>query len=260
MTPLPDFHLSPAAPAPRTAEDICGLFALSPPARLLLEAGMSPRQFFQRLVESNCLADARRLLAHTLRPEAAIWWATLCLEQSRSTRSFPESTEEEAFAAVGRWLVAPSETTRRMAETAAVRVGPTQAAGILASAVFLSGGSISRPGLPGVYPARHLCGRLCGVVVYLASVRCHPAQYKHLLRQYLQLGLEVACGENPPPVFLPEIPLAEPRERTPAIGMNEFPPAVRTLLETGLISREGLNAELLFHRPVPDNTRTEGQS
>ncbi|MCZ2342110.1 MAG: hypothetical protein LC104_09990 [Bacteroidales bacterium] len=239
MNTIPEILTPPPAPRKRNAADICEWFPLQPAARLLLEAHLTPRQFWDRLVEAGHLADARRLLAHTLRPESAIWWAMLCLEQSLQCKPLERPEESAAWAAVGHWLMAPSESHRRRAEAMSRGAGITSAAGILASAVFLSGGSISRPGLPGVYPAPYLCGRLCGVVVYLAAVRIDPARYRVRLRQYLQLGLEVAHGWNPPPVYLPEPSLAEPRTPVVPVPLPELPPEVRSLFEAGFMACEG---------------------
>jgi len=178
---------------------VCRLFALKPAARALLTPGLATRNFFDTLVSAGHLADARRLLAHAMPPRRAVWWATLCLHHAAEKAPFETLEEGRAFDAAGRWVVAASETTRRAAEGAAWAAQPTTAAGILAMACFLSGGSISRPGLPPVYAAPHLSGRLSGVVVYLASVRFDPAKYLRYQREYLAIGQEIAAGRNLPP-------------------------------------------------------------
>jgi hypothetical protein len=184
---------------PPTAADVCRLFKLKPPAAKMLTPNLTPQQFFGQLVEAGHLADARRLLAHSLPPRRAVWWASLCLHHSAGRKPLPTPAEEVAFAAAGRWIVEPTEANRRTAEKTGWAAKPTTAAGILAMAAFLSGGSMSRPGLPPVHPEAHICGRLCGVVVYLASVRFDPARYKQHLRQYLAVGLDVARGHLLPP-------------------------------------------------------------
>ncbi|MBA4191480.1 MAG: hypothetical protein C0467_26165 [Planctomycetaceae bacterium] len=178
---------------------MCRLFALKPPARALLAPGLTTRDFFDVLVSAGHLADARRLLAHTMPARRSIWWATLCLHHAVEKAPFDTPEEGHAFEAAARWVVAPSEATRRAAEYAAWEAHPTTPAGILAMACFLSGGSISRPGLPHVCAAPHLSGRLSGVVVYLASVRFDPARYLRHLRDYLAIGQEIAAGRNLPP-------------------------------------------------------------
>lgn len=253
MTLSFDPTVLPFRPAPPTAIEVCRLFKLTAAARDHLTADLSPRAYFDRLVAAGHLADARRLLAHSIRPETAVWWATLCLRHSAGQKPFAGPAEEWAFETVGRWTVGPSEAARRAAEKAGWAAKPSTAAGILAMAVFLSGGTISRPNLPAVLPAPHLCGRLCGVVVYLASVRYEPAEYKHHLRQYLQIGREVARGENPPPALLPAVVTAEPSPRTVAIDWNTVPEEYRSMFRTGPVALEGTAGERLF---VGDPART----
>lgn len=188
----------PTPPAP-TATDVARLFRLSGPARPLLTPDLTARGFYDALVSAGHLADARRLLAHALPARRAIWWATLCLQHAGEKTPFATPEEDLAFDACVRWVLGPSESTRRGAEAAGWAAKPTTPAGILAMACFLSGGNISRPGLPPVFAASHLAGRLAGVVVYLASVRFDPAHYLHHLRQYLVIGQDVAAGRNLPP-------------------------------------------------------------
>lgn len=251
---------APRPQAPRKAVDVCRLFKLRPEARELLTADLTPKAYFEALLAADHLADARRLLAHTLRPESAVWWAILCLEHSRKEKGFDNDHEQAAFDAVGHWLVGPSETNRRAAESAGWKARPTTAAGILALAAFLSGGSISRPGLPTVLPARHVCGRLCGVVVYLASVRFDPGRYKQYLRQYLAIGADVAAGVNPPPVRLPDHPPAEPASKYVALGMDQLPAEFRALFGSGPTALESPANERLFLGIPPTQSGTERSS
>lgn len=182
-----------------TAAAVCRRFRLSPAAAALLTPAAGPPAFFEALVAAGHLADARRLLAHALPPHRAVWWATLCLHHSGTRQPLP-AAERAALLAAGRWCLAPSEATRRAAEAAGRAAGQATAGGVLGLAAFLSGGSMSRPGRPAVLPEPHLCGRLCGVVVYLASVRSDPARYKQHLRDYLAVGRAVARGELLTPV------------------------------------------------------------
>jgi hypothetical protein len=233
----------PTLPSPPSAADVCRLFTLQPPARALLAPGLTTREFFDTLVSAGHLADARRLLAHAMPPRRSIWWATLCLHHAVAKVPFETPEESGAFDAVMRWVVAPSETTRRAAEEAAWAAEPTTAAGILAMACFLSGGSISRPGLPPVIAAPHLSGRLSGVVVYLASVSFDPAKYLHHLREYLAIGQEVAAGRNLPPGRLEQVSWVEPRCTAPDLRAVE---RVCGFLAAGPVTGECLHAEPLF--------------
>ncbi|MFO0850716.1 MAG: hypothetical protein U0871_19490 [Gemmataceae bacterium] len=197
--------------APRSAAAVCRLFALKPPAAALLRPDHTPQAFFDELVAAGHLADARRLLAHALSAHRAVWWAALCLNHSERQKPFDSDAERSALAAAVGWCLAPSEPARRGCAAAARAAGQTTPAGVLATAAFVSSGSLSKPGLPAVVAEPHVCGRLCGVAVYLASVRYDPARYKAHLREYLAIGREVARGTlltpNPDPV-LPATPAA----------------------------------------------------
>lgn len=203
----------------RTAADVCQLFRLSEAGRLLMSDGDTPQSFFGRLRDAGQLADARRLLAHCLPPRRAVWWASLCLQESLRHKPFINPLETAAYEAALKWLVEPTEEHRREAARAGWKAKPSTAGGNLAMAAFLSSGSMSKPGLPPVYPKPHLCGRLCGVVVYLASVRYDPAHYKAHLEQYLQIGHQVASGQLPLPTPESELPATEP---TALVGQDEL--------------------------------------
>ena len=222
--------------------DLVKLFRLKSEARKLLRPEMTPQEYFECLMLHNHLAEARRLLAHALPPMRSIWWATLCLHHSLRFMSFATEQEESAFAAVLDWLRRPMEPERRAAEQAGWRAKPSTAAGILALSVYLSSGSMSRPGLPVVRPAAHLCGRLAGVVVYLASVRYDPAQYRHHLRQYLQIGVDVARGVNPPPVSAVfESPIEVPAAMVRG-GSATLPEPWSELFRMGVVALDGVSA------------------
>lgn len=183
-----------SAIASATAADICQWFKLKPPARALLRPELSPPQFFDMLMEKKLYADARRLLAHAMPKRRAVWWGCLCaLEALGPDLSEVENAALETAAA---WVIDPSELNRRAVEAAGWAAKPTTLAGCLAMAAFLSDGSMSRMGFPFVKTKPYLTGRFVGVAVYLASVRKQPARYRERLRQFLEIGLEIARGRN----------------------------------------------------------------
>lgn len=240
---------APEPVPPPTPAEICRLFSPDLAATKLLAPDLSPQQFFDRLVAAGLLADARKFLAHALPPRRAIWWAALCLHHATSRRPFDTPAEEVAFESAVRWLVEPNETTRRATEAAGWAASPTTEAGILAMACFLSGGSISLPGLPAVLPKPHVVGRLVGVVVYLASVRFDPAGYLGHLAQYLTMGVEVAAGHNLPPGG----PAVEPPTEVRAGAVDARAASrVAAFLAGGAAAAELRPGEALFQDPTGD--------
>jgi len=93
------------------------------------------------------------------------------------------------------FVLNPTEAGRRLCHELADAADSTTAGGVIGYAAFLSGGSMAPPECPPVLPMAHLCGRLCGVSVYLAAVHFNPAEYKKHLQHFLDIGLQVARGE-----------------------------------------------------------------
>ncbi len=239
----------------RNAAEVCRLWELTPSAKTLLQPTWSVRQFYEQLVALDHLADARRLLAHALPARRAIWWASLCLHHSWLHKPFATPEEDQAFAAVLDWFRQPGEATRRAAEQAGWSAQPSTAAAILAISVFLSGGSISRPGLPPVYPKSHLSGRLAGVVIYLASVRFDPARYKQYLRQYLSIGEQVAWGDNFPPEVPPcaeaiAQPMLSPVAKPLSASAPTLDPRLALLLQH-FLQADTMSLSQFFRMPSP---------
>ena len=114
-----------------------------------------------------------------------MWWACLCVWHAHDG-DLPVRLAA-IVDAVLRFVAEPSEAKRRRVQALGKKVKASSLAAALANAAFFSGGSVSKPGLPKVAPRPFVTGRLVGVVVYLASVSRQPAQYKKVLRYYLDL-------------------------------------------------------------------------
>lgn len=192
----PKVETLPEPSREETAAGLCrhGRIKLKEAATRWLDDQVSPREFFDRLVRHDCLADARRVLAHAMPKRRALWWGCLCgLDACRD--SMPPAVSE-VIDAVVRFVRQPNEENRRIMLPLGKRVGVNTLAGSLAMATFFSRGSVSRPGLPEVAPRPCVTGRLVGVAVYLASVTRDPKHYKARLRGYLAWGRDIACGKN----------------------------------------------------------------
>ncbi|MGE3809617.1 MAG: hypothetical protein AB7K24_33550, partial [Gemmataceae bacterium] len=156
---------------------------LKPASYALLHPELTPEAYFERLLEKGHLPEARRVLAHAMPRQRALWWACLCVWHAH--QGDPPVRLAAILDALLNFLADPSDERRRRLQALARRMKASSLEAALAHAAFFSGGSVSKPGLPAVQPRPFVTGRLVGVVVYLAAVKRHPAQYKKLLRHYL---------------------------------------------------------------------------
>ena len=130
----------------------------------------SPEEGYQALRSKGDLNLAVRYLAHALpRFEAAAWAASLLDERSRSTSL--DANERQALDRAVRWVEEPTDEFRRATFEAGALAPPDSPERLLASAIFMSGGSISEPDLPAVQPPQQVCGQLAGAAVLVAAYR-----------------------------------------------------------------------------------------
>jgi hypothetical protein len=173
---------------------ITELFEVSDEGMALLNPNRTVEQQIAVWRDANLVADARRLLAHALPPRHAMWWALLALTEAHGHEAYPLPVVE-AFLGVRDFLMKPTEAGRRACQDLAEAADSTSAGGAIGYAAFLCGGSMAPVNCPTVLPKAHLCGRLCGVSVYLAAVQFDGQRYKQHLHHFIELGLQIARGE-----------------------------------------------------------------
>jgi hypothetical protein len=173
---------------------VCELFDVSEEGQALLDPEATVEQQLAVWRQANLVADARRLLSHALPPRHSLWWALLTLTEAHRQKAYPPKVVSAILAARD-FVLNPTEAGRRLCHELAEAADSTTAGGVIGYAAFLSGGSMAPPECPPVLPMVHLCGRLCGVSVYLAAVHFNPACYKEHLQHFLDIGLQVARGE-----------------------------------------------------------------
>lgn len=180
------------------AATVCELFEVSEEGLALLDPDATVEQQIGIWRNANLVADARRLLSHALPARYSLWWALLAMTEAQRQKPFPAKVVN-AILAVRDFVLKPTDKNRRLCEKLADQADLTSGGGVLGYAAFLAGGSMAPPDCPPVVPQSHLCGRLCGVAVYLASVHFNPAKYKDHLQHFLDIGLQVAHGKLPWP-------------------------------------------------------------
>lgn len=186
MTPT-----SRPASEPAKAAAICKQFEPSEGARELLQADDSAASYLSALLENQLFTDAIRFTAYRLSKREAVWWGCLCAWQV--CRPKPTPAESAALRACAVWVKEPSDDNRRPTEAVGNAALGTPA-GTLALAVFLSGGSLSGPGLPPVAPQPGLTGRLVSEAVLLASRLGPPGQTAASQRRFLGIAAEMSTS------------------------------------------------------------------
>jgi hypothetical protein len=145
------------------------------------------------VLQSKQPTDALRYLAYALPPQAAVWWACLCLEHASGGRLRP--AEDAALGAAVRWVLCPGE-----AETQAVRehgeaAGKGTAAGSLAKAAALAGAAPPEGGPPAPRKPQQVARLVVASV--LGTARSGGAQRAAYAALFVDLALRVGNGQLP---------------------------------------------------------------
>lgn len=181
-------------PTTRLRDIDFGPFGLGDEAKGLMRGSMSPREYLAALAEKELYRDAIRFLAHWLRKREAIWWGTLCAWYAY--RPAPPKKVSAALETVVHWVQQPDEANRRAAETAGEAVGNDTAAGMLALAVFCSGGSISLPNLPVVEAPPPATAQFVVNAIIMTIADIPAAELDSANHHFIQFGLDVRDGKN----------------------------------------------------------------
>jgi hypothetical protein len=170
-----------------TAAELIEAAALPEEAAALATPEMRGGEFIDALAQSGRQAEVVRALAHALTPRETVRWAAECLR-----RGAPASAgEAAALEAVERWLADPSDENRRAALVAAERA-PGTPAGVLASAVFLTEGSVAPPQAPVVPPVPYAAAKAASGAIILAVVSREPAKAHEKFAALIEDGMQRA--------------------------------------------------------------------
>jgi hypothetical protein len=179
--------------AAKTAAEVCKNFALVDEAKPLLRDNMTPKQFYDVLIEKGRFPDAIGFLATAVPMREATWWACRCV---REVQPKPTPQAQAALQAAEKWVTNPSDQLRRGAKTAAEAAGLDTPAGSVAMSVFWSGGSLAAPELPAVHPDPHLGSKSVASAIMMAALQSEPDKIVDRFKRFLSLGLEVAKGTS----------------------------------------------------------------
>lgn len=175
------------------AADIVGAQLLDAPAMDMLEPEMRPEAFILALAEAERFPDAVKVMARTLPPREAVWWACVCARQMTSL------TAKEAIAALEaaeKWVYKPTEGNREAAFRL-VQESTAKSAGVLAaSAAAFSAGNLPLEGGHRVdLDAEAFPGVIDAIVMVSATEKQGKEIYQQL-KKFLRIGEDIACGGN----------------------------------------------------------------
>ena len=164
--------------------ELCKLAGIEP-----VGDDIPPAQVLTRLVKEERFPEALRFLVNTLEARAAVRWAYDCL--SKLDQSAAQSARQTALQATQAWIAAPDETKRRAAKEASDNAGLETPEGVLAMAVFFSGGSVAPEAAPEVPAPAHACHKLSAGAVLLAVVADKPESASQRFQEAIQQGVQL---------------------------------------------------------------------
>ncbi|MCU0874129.1 MAG: FHA domain-containing protein [Pirellulaceae bacterium] len=184
------------APAAATewpaAEEYCRQLELSDEARPLLEPGLPPELYIDRLIAHGLFPDGLRFVGNWLPKPDAVRWACQCVQGVLGQQL--TAGEQRAFDAALCWAAEPSEENRRHAETAAEKNQFNGPASWLALGAFWSEGSLAPANLPEALPPEGLAAQALAAALVLAAARVDPRRINARCHEFLLQGRELALS------------------------------------------------------------------
>jgi hypothetical protein len=177
----------------KTAAEVCARYKPSTSATKVLQDGLTPRQFVELLRDSRLYVDAFDFLAHALPRREAIWWACLGVRHCLGPALPPK--QSAALKAAVEWVLEPDEPKRRAAQAAGESASFSTPAGLVAFAVFGSGGSLGPANFPAVPPTAYMTSEAVSASLAMASVQGDPQAVSDVQRDLVELGIAIAEGK-----------------------------------------------------------------
>jgi hypothetical protein len=157
---------------------------LSGEALAIFRPDLTSEAFTKELSKAALFPDAIAYLAHTLPTRDCVKWSLSCIRALQPKANGPN---DEALAAVDRWLSDPSDPHRRACKAAGEKAGLSTAAGGVAMAAFFAEGSISPPERETVPVPAGVAQRISAGAIVLAVVAV-PKQASERYQRCLALA------------------------------------------------------------------------
>ncbi|QDU63019.1 hypothetical protein Pan216_38930 [Planctomycetes bacterium Pan216] len=161
-------------------------------AKPILERCPDADVLLEELVANNLIGDAIRALAMLLPVRQAVWWAVLCCWESVERK--PTEAEHRLFAAAFHWLRTPGEGARQEVGLSLADLSREAACHRCGRAIAMAG-SAKGPDQPIVPRDGKRAATLCAATVFLAFATAQAKNRHVVLRQFLDVGLDVRDGK-----------------------------------------------------------------
>jgi hypothetical protein len=177
-----------------TATEVCAAYEAGPAVQAIAFGNLTPIAAIEQLSGSGELLEAIQFMARWLTRREAIWWGAMCLWQSRRPQmSVPA---EATLQAIVQWVLDPNEDQRYLVREKSRVVKAAEPISTLALALFSSGGSISKPGLPEVEPNADATADLIAKMLRAVAMRVPDYRRDEAYQQFLRIGMEIVAGDS----------------------------------------------------------------
>jgi hypothetical protein len=167
---------------------------LSEPLLPRLQPQLTLEQVYALCLAQGLVPDALRVIAAVLPVRESIWWAWVSVRYAmqREDGTPPSAEAHAAVSAIEQWIVRPDDENRRTAWQAGRAAGVDTPAGMVAAAVYLSGGSVAPPGVtPVPPPPGGTLPLITGAILLSAVGGKDPAQLPATMQAFAAQGLEI---------------------------------------------------------------------
>jgi hypothetical protein len=177
-----------------SAIEVSTAYEAGPAVRAIAYGNVTPVDAIEQLSASGELLEAIQFMARWLTKREAIWWGAMCLWQSR--RPQMSAPAEGALQAIVLWVLDPNEEQRYLVREKSSLVKATEPVSALALALYFSGGSISKPGLPVVEPEADATADTIAKMLRSIAARVPNYRQNEAYQQFLRIGMEIVSGES----------------------------------------------------------------
>ena len=191
---------SPPQATAKTASKLSGDFTrllphlqLDEQGKTALEGCRDSIEALARLERAGLLIEATRLVAHTLPPREAVWWACACSRHTAICGIDP-AAETKVREAAEEWVRKPTDEHRRLAMKEAETTDFNSPEAWAAVGAFWSGDSMAPPEAPKVPPQSHFPGLAVAGSVALAAARGPATRRATRLQHFLISAKDIATG------------------------------------------------------------------